>query len=84
MINGESRKPEILKTKKEITKMGKIKTHKASAKRFSVTGSGKVKMGHCHHRHNTGLKTAKRKRHLRTSAILSESMTANIRTLIQK
>ena len=31
-----------------------------------------------------GLKTAKRKRHLRSSAILSESMTPNIRTLIQK
>ena len=64
--------------------MGKIKTHKASAKRFSVTASGKVKMGHCHHRHNTVLKTAKRKRHLRSSAILSKSMTDNIRTLIQK
>ncbi|MGM9683395.1 MAG: 50S ribosomal protein L35 [Eubacteriales bacterium] len=64
--------------------MGKIKTHKASAKRFSVTGSGKVKIGHCHHRHNTGMKTAKRKRHLRTAAILSSSMTPNVRTLIQK
>ena len=31
-----------------------------------------------------GLKTAKRKRHLRSSAILSKSMTDNIRTLIQK
>ena len=70
--------------KKEIIKMGKVKTHKASAKRFSVTASGKVKMGHCHHRHNTGLKTAKRKRHLRQGAILSDAMTANIRTLIQK
>ena len=84
MINGESRKPEILKTKKEIIKMGKVKTHKASAKRFSVTASGKVKMGHCHHRHNTALKTSKRKRHLRQGAILSESMTANIKALIQK
>ena len=64
--------------------MGIVKTHKASAKRFSFSGTGKVKMGHCHHRHNTGLKTAKRKRHLRSGAILSESMTANIRTLIQK
>ena len=64
--------------------MGKIKTHKASAKRFSVTASGKVKIGHCHHRHNTGLKTAKRKRHLRQSTILSSSMTPNIRVLIQK
>ena len=64
--------------------MGKIKTHKASAKRFSVTANGKVKINHCHHRHNLGLKTAKRKRHLRTGGYLSESMAANIKTLIQK
>ena len=44
--------------------MGKIKTHKASAKRFSVTAGGKVKMNHSQHRHNLGLKTAKRKRNL--------------------
>ena len=62
----------------------KLKSHKASAKRFTLTKSGLVKMNHSHHRHNLGLKTAKRKRHLRSSAILSESMTANIRTLIQK
>ena len=64
--------------------MGKIKTHKASAKRFSVTANGKVKLNHCHHRHNLGKKTAKRKRALRTSGILSDAMTANIRALIQK
>ena len=64
--------------------MGKIKTHKASAKRFSVTGTGKVQINHCHHRHNLGLKDAKRKRHLRSSAILSPSMTATARQLIQK
>ena len=64
--------------------MAKIKTHKATAKRFSLTKSGKVKLNHTNRRHKLGLKTAKRKRHLRTSAILSESMTANIRTLIQK
>ena len=64
--------------------MGKIKTHKASAKRFTVTGTGKVKMNHCHHRHNLGLKDSKRKRHLRSSAILSPSMTATARQLIQK
>ena len=64
--------------------MAKIKTHKASAKRFSVTGSGKVKYNHAQHRHKLGLKTTKRKRTLRKSAMLSKSMTANIRTLIQK
>ena len=64
--------------------MGKIKTHSASKKRFSVTKSGKIKMNHAHHRHNLGNKTAKRKRHLRTGGYLSESMAANIKTLIQK
>ena len=52
--------------------MGKIKTHKASSKRFSLTGSGKIKMSHNNHRHKLGIKTAKRKRGLRKSAILSE------------
>ena len=64
--------------------MGKIKTHKASAKRFSVTGTGKVKMNHNNHRHNLGIKTAKRKRNLRKGAILSDSFTPIYRSLIQK
>lgn len=64
--------------------MGKIKTHKASAKRFSVTGTGKVKMSHNNHRHNLGIKTAKRKRGLRKSAILSESFAPTYRVLIGK
>ena len=64
--------------------MGKIKTHKASAKRFSVTGTGKVKLMHCHRRHKTGNKNGKTIRCLRSNAYLSDAMTANIRTLIQK
>ena len=64
--------------------MGKIKTHKASAKRFSLTGSGKIKMSHNNHRHNLGLKTAKRKRNLRTAGVLSASMTPTARQMIQK
>ena len=64
--------------------MGKIKTHKASSKRFSLTGSGKIKMNHNNHRHNLGLKTAKRKRGLRKSAILSESFAPTYRSLINK
>ena len=64
--------------------MGKIKTNKASAKRFDVTAGGKVKMNHSQHRHNLGLKTAKRKRNLRKGAILSPSMSATVRTMIQK
>ena len=64
--------------------MGKIKTHKASAKRFSLTGSGKVKMSHNNHRHKLGIKTAKRKRSLRKGAVLSECFAPTYRTLINK
>ena len=63
--------------------MGKIKTHKAASKRFSVTGTGKVKMNHCHHRHKLGIKTAKRKRQLRGGGIMSEAMAPNVRKMIQ-
>ena len=51
--------------------MGKIKTHKASAKRFSFTGTGKVKRGHMSTRHNTGWKPSKRMRGLRKGALVS-------------
>ena len=64
--------------------MGKVKTHRASAKRFSVTGSGKVKMNHSQHRHKLGLKTQKRKRKLRSAAYLSDAMSANVKRLINK
>ncbi len=64
--------------------MGKIKTHKASAKRFSVTGTGKVKMFHGDHRHNLGQKSQKRKRSLRSGSYLSDAMTANVKRLICK
>ena len=64
--------------------MGKVKTHKASAKRFSVTGTGKVKMNHAERRHKLGKKDTKRKRHLRSSAILSPAMTANVKAMINK
>lgn len=64
--------------------MGKIKTHRASAKRFSVTGTGKVKMNHSEHRHKLGLKTQKRKRNLRKGAYLSDAMAANVKRLICK
>ncbi len=64
--------------------MGKVKTHKASSKRFSLTATGKVKMNHCNRRHKLGLKTAKRKRQLRRGATLSESMAPVYRTLIIK
>ena len=71
-------------TKKEYLKMGKVKTHKASAKRFSVTANGKVKMFHSSHRHKTGNKSAKRLRHLRSSTMVQGKMAENLKTLVLK
>ena len=64
--------------------MGKIKTHKATAKRFHLTKNGAVKMYHSQHRHKLGLKTPKRKRALRKATYLSESMAPTIRSLMPK
>lgn len=64
--------------------MGKIKSHSASSKRFTLTKSGKVKLNHTNRRHKLGLKTAKRKRQLRKTGYLSESMAPTYRMLISK
>ena len=53
--------------------MAKMKTHKASAKRFHFTATGKLKRGHRSTRHNTGLKSSKRMRSLRKAAYASET-----------
>lgn len=62
--------------------MGKQKTHKATAKRCSITKSGKVKYNHINRRHKLGKKTAKRKRQLRLDAYISESFAPVIKKLI--
>lgn len=46
--------------------MPKMKTRRAAAKRFKVTGSGRIKCGHANKRHLLVHKTTKRKRHLRS------------------
>ena len=64
--------------------MPKIKTHKATAKRFSLTKNGAVKMNQSQHRHKLGLKTPKRKRNLRKATYVSEAMAPTIRRLLPK
>ena len=63
--------------------MGKIKTHSASAKRFTLTKSGKVKLSHMNRRHKTALKSSKRMRSLRKAGYLSESMAPTVRAMIR-
>ncbi len=51
--------------------MPKMKTHRASAKRFTRTGSGKIKRFKAYKSHITGKKSPKRIRSLRKSALVS-------------
>jgi large subunit ribosomal protein L35 len=62
--------------------MPKIKTHRGAAKRFSLTGSGRVKRSKAYASHILTSKTTKRKRNLRKSAILDQSDERAIKRLI--
>ncbi|MCQ2594343.1 MAG: 50S ribosomal protein L35 [Treponemataceae bacterium] len=53
--------------------MPKMKSKRAAAKRFSLTGSGKVKYKKMNLRHILTKKDKKRKRNLRAAGILSEA-----------
>ena len=55
------------------------KTKKAVAKRFKVTGTGKVLRSHASRRHLMSSKSAKRKRHLAKSALVDASDVARIK-----
>ncbi len=59
--------------------MPKMKTKKSAAKRYSFTGSGKVKYKKMNLRHILTKKTSKRKRSLRHAGILSSDNVPVIR-----
>lgn len=62
--------------------MPKIKTNRAAAKRFRVTGSGKVKRHKGFKSHLLSSKGKKRKRHLRKAALVSAVENKNVRRLV--
>jgi large subunit ribosomal protein L35 len=62
--------------------MPKLKTHRGAAKRFKVTGSGKIKRGHGYKSHLLTSKSSKRTRKLRTAALVSESDHDGIKKLL--
>lgn len=53
--------------------MPKIKTHRGAAKRFSFTGSGKLRRNQANRRHILTKKTTKRKRDLRQGELIAKS-----------
>jgi len=62
--------------------MPKMKTHRGAAKRFSKTGSGKIKRNHAFTSHILEKKSPKRKRNLRKSAIMFEGDAHRVAKLI--
>lgn len=62
--------------------MPKIKTHRGAAKRFKKTASGEFKGSHAYHSHILGKKSAKRKRGLRKSTIVSPADAGRLRRLL--
>lgn len=59
--------------------MPKIKTRKASAKRFKVTGGGEIRRRRAGHRHLLTSKSRKRKRKLCKGTLVSPADRSRIR-----
>lgn len=62
--------------------MPKLKTHKGAAKRFSFTGTGKIKRGKAFKSHILNKKVRKTKRNLRQTGYVSAADAASVRVLI--
>lgn len=62
--------------------MGKMKTHRGSAKRFKRTGSGKLRRFKAFKSHITGKKSPKRIRTLRKSTVVSKADMKRIGNMI--
>ena len=62
--------------------MPKQKTHKGAAKRFKVTGGGKVTRHQSMKSHILTKKTTKRKRHLRKATTVSDAFASTIKEML--
>ncbi len=60
----------------------KLKTHRGAAKRFKVTGTGKVIRRHAFARHILTKKSSGRKRKLGKSAVLDEAEVKSVRDML--
>ncbi|MBP5557287.1 MAG: 50S ribosomal protein L35 [Bacteroidales bacterium] len=62
--------------------MPKVKTKAAVKKRFSLTGTGKVKRHHAYHSHILTKKSKKRKRNLAYSALVDSTMENTVKHML--
>jgi len=62
--------------------MPKMKTNSGAKKRFTLTGSGKIKRKHAYLRHILTKKTTKQKRNLSHSTLVDKSNEKQIKALL--
>ena len=62
--------------------MPKVKTNPGAKKRFTLTGTGKIKRHHAYHSHILTKKTKKQKRNLDKFAILEKANRSQVRELL--
>ena len=62
--------------------MPKIKTNKSAAKRFKLTGTGKLKRNKAYKRHILTKKTTKTKRNLRHPAMTAKTNVKNMKKIL--
>ena len=62
--------------------MPKLKTKTSAKKRFSFTGTGKIKRHHAYHSHILTKKSTKRKRNLRKVSVADETNVRQIKRLV--
>jgi large subunit ribosomal protein L35 len=62
--------------------MPKLKTRKSAARRFQVTGSGKIVRRKAYKSHLLQHKSSARKRNLSKMALVSETQTDNVRLML--
>ena len=62
--------------------MAKLKTNSGAKKRFTLTGSGKIKRKHAYHSHILTMKTKKQKRNLDHFSLLEKVDEARVKELL--
>ena len=62
--------------------MPKVKTNSGAKKRFSFTGTGKVKRHHAYHSHILTKKTKKQKRNLQGATLVDVTNMKQVRDLL--
>lgn len=68
--------------RKGVVTMPKMKTNRGAAKRFSMTGSGKIKRGKAFASHILTKKSTKRKRGLRQSDLVDSANFKSIKKIL--